>query len=196
MEHIKRRCSRALSASAAAALATLLATQAACAEEAAVEPEKVPQPAPERASRWYGWQNLAADGAALALVATAISLEQRQGSPSSALAYGALGTYALGGPIIHLIHQNYGRSAASVGMRVGGPIVLGALGAAAEDCGNHGGEFCGLGGALLGASLGVVAAVAVDAAVLAYDDAPEAEAAAPTLRIGFNRTGVVAFGSF
>ena len=129
------------------------------------------------------------------MVVAAVSVDQRQGSPSGVLGFGALGTYALGAPIIHLVHHNYGRSAASLGLRVGGPILLAVTGAVVA-CGDSHGEFCGLGAGLLGASLGVVAAIAVDAAVFAYDDEPEAEAARPTLRLGFTGRGVTAFGTF
>lgn len=185
--------SRTAGCAAAVGLAIVLAGNSAHADESAAPSARAATP--EKPSRWYGWQTLAADGGAAVLVLSAVSFDQRPGSPSTALAFGALGTYALGGPIIHLVHQNYGRSAASLGMRVGGPILLAVTGAVVA-CGDDHGEFCGLGAGLLGASLGVVTAITVDAAVFAYDDEPEPEAARPTLRLGFSARGVTAFGTF
>ena len=151
----------------------------------------------ETPSRWYGWQTLAADGMSLALTVGSIALAGSGGEePSSALGWGALGTYVLGGPILHFVHENPGRGFASLGMRVVGPIALGVIGAAAEDCANHGGDFCGLGGAVVGATMGIVAAITIDAAVFAYDDPPEGAALAPRFRLGLSPRGVVAFGAF
>lgn len=151
----------------------------------------------ETPSRWYGWQTLAADGMSLALTVGAIALAGSGGEePSSALGWGALGTYVLGAPILHFVHENPGRGFASLGMRVVGPIALGVIGAAAEDCANHGGEFCGVGGAVVGATMGIVAAITIDAAVFAYDDPPEGAALAPRFRLGLSPRGVVAFGAF
>ncbi|MES1184562.1 MAG: hypothetical protein ABUL60_12155 [Myxococcales bacterium] len=151
----------------------------------------------ETPSRWYGWQTLAADGMAVALTVGSIALAGSGGEePSSALGWGALGTYVLGAPVLHFVHENPGRGFASLGMRVVGPIALGVLGAAAEDCANHGGEFCGVGGAVVGATMGIVAAITIDAAVFAYDDPPEGAALAPRFRLGLSPRGVVAFGAF
>jgi hypothetical protein len=133
----------------------------------------------------------------LALIVGSIALVDSGGdSPSAALGWGALGTYTLGTPILHLVHENPGRAFASLGIRVGAPIALGVIGAAAEDCANHGGDFCGLGGALVGATMGIVAAVTIDAAVFAYDDPPEGTAVAPRFRVALSPRGVVAFGAF
>jgi hypothetical protein len=182
-----------VAAPAATPVAAAPATPAPVAEESLHPPL-----ADERPSRWYGWQTLAADGASLALIIGSISLADSGGdSPSAALGWGAFGTYALGAPIIHLTHSNPGRGFASLGMRVGGPIVLGVIGALAENCSNNSREFCGVGGALLGASAGIIAAVAIDAAVFAYDDEPEGRhAAAPRFQLGISPRGVVASGTF
>ncbi len=51
--------------------------------------------------------------------------------------------------------------------------MLGIAGALAEN--SNSGDFCGVGGALIGITLGVVTAVAVDAAVFPYEDAPQTE---------------------
>jgi hypothetical protein len=172
---------------------------AAAAPEPAVQYSLHPPAAEPQSNRWYGWQTLATDGASFALVVGSISLGgggDGGNSISSVLLLGAFGAYALGGPVVHLVHGNPGRAFASLGMRVGGPILLAFAGVAAENCGNQGGDFCGLGGALLGVTAGVITAVAVDAAVFAYDERPESRAAAPRFRLGLSPRGVVAFGTF
>lgn len=178
----------------AALLTTALGSHRACAADDAPAPHSTE----EAPSRWYGWQTLATDGAAVGLItASLITVDGGQHSPSSALAWGALGVYGLGAPVMHFVHENPGRGFASFGLRIGGPIVLGFTGAMLENCRGGGGEFCGLGGALIGTTLGIIGAVTVDAAVFAYDDKPaENEAASRRFRIGLSPRGVVAFGNF
>jgi hypothetical protein len=165
----------------------------------AADDAPTPQFSEEPPSRWYGWQTLATDGAAIGLISASLATADNNGrnSPSLALAWGALGAYALGAPVMHFVHENPGRGFASFGMRIGGPVVLGFTGALLENCRSGGHDLCGLGGALIGTGLGIIGAVAVDAAVFAYDDKPaENEAARRSFRIGFNPRGVVAFGNF
>jgi hypothetical protein len=57
-----------------------------------------------------------------------------------------------------------------VALRAGLPIAFGAAGAKLEGC--SGGDFCGLGGAVLGGMLGIATAITVDAAVLGYEEVP------------------------
>jgi hypothetical protein len=178
----------------AALLAAVLGSHQARAADDAPPPPRFTEEPP---NRWYGWQTLATDGAAVGLISASLATaDNGRNSPSSALAWGALGAYALGAPVMHFVHENPGRGLASFGMRVGGPILLGFTGAMLENCGGGGGDFCGLGGALIGTSLGIIGAVAVDAAVFAYDDKPENEVALRGLRIGLGPRGVIAFGNF
>jgi hypothetical protein len=76
----------------------------------------------------------------------------------------------LGGPIVHWAHENVGRSFGSLGIRVGAPVVDAGLGCVAV---GNSEEFGCLGGFVLGGILGTAAAVAIDAAALAYESAPE-----------------------
>lgn len=164
---------------------------------AALPEEESIHPLPERPSRWYGWQTLATDGGAVLLIVASLSMnDANRDTPTEALAWGAFGAYALGAPVVHFAHSNPGRGLGSVAMRVGGPILLGFVGSVLENCGNGGGEFCGLGGALLGATAGIVGAVVVDSAVFAYDDQPDSTASAPRFRLGLGPRGVVAAGTF
>lgn len=110
-------------------------------------------------ARWYGWQNLIADGAALVT------------APFAPLA--GFGLYVTGGPVVHLAHGEGVHAAGSLGLRLGAPVVLGAggyaLGAASSREGKEQ-ESAGL-LALAGIVMGTVTAVIVDSAVLAYEPA-------------------------
>jgi hypothetical protein len=125
---------------------------------------------------------LATDAASVVLLVGAVSVStSSQGSSSAGgwLGYASLATYVFGGPVVHIAHENYGRAAGSFGLRVGGPIVGGVLGCAADD---SSGDFGCLGGLALGLLLGTLTAVVVDSAALAYEKVPET-AAAQTPRI-------------
>jgi hypothetical protein len=106
-------------------------------------------------------------------------------------------TYALGGPIVHLAHGNWGRSAISVGARVALPIVGLAIGANTDDGydGSSGGSDRT--GALLGGVFaGMLAATMVDAALLAYEPVDEGASVAPTVSVGKEHAFVGAAGTF
>lgn len=118
---------------------------------------------------WYGGQTLVVDG--LSLGALLLS----GGSNSGELAaFGGLG-YLFGAPVVHAAHGHVGKPFASFGMRVGLPMGGLFLGCAAE--GRKGGDFGCLGGAVIGFVLGGIAAISLDAAVVAYDERPDREAA-------------------
>jgi hypothetical protein len=123
-----------------------------------------PAPAPLRMRRrWYGWQNLVADGVTI----VAASATQR---PEVFLV-----GYLAAGPVIHWAHENVWQGFASLGLRAGLPVALGFMGAAV-DSGHCSADFgCGFGGFVVGLVVGSVAAIAIDAAVLAYDEVPVAK---------------------
>lgn len=104
---------------------------------------------PRFESRWYGWQTLMVDGAAI-LIASDVSVP----------------IYVLGGPIVHWSHGNVGRGFGSLGLRVGAPLLLAA--AFVGGCDGNGDMGC-LGAALMGLLLGSGAAIAIDAAAIARD---------------------------
>ena len=96
-------------------------------------------------------------------------------------AYSGLGTFALGGPIVHAAHGRWGIAGADLGLRVGGVmagfLIGGMVGAASsppcvvDDGASGSGGFCALNGeaegAFIGTMVGAVAAAAIDASVLA-----------------------------
>ncbi len=118
--------------------------------------------------RWYGWQTLSADGAALLLALSAVGLSQGSSADTTALSVPALLGYEFAPGVIHFAHGNPGRAFASMGVRLGVPLAAAFVGAtAASGCDDYG---CEAGGAAVGFLLGIGGAMAIDAAVFAYDE--------------------------
>ena len=117
----------------------------------------------------YGLEILLADGVALGMAAVSLKVEQ------PGLGILGLTTYAMAPPIVHFIHGRPGRAAASFGLRVGSPAVgmmTGiALGCAVGWCSSRG-DFGWVGafiGGAVGVGTGAIAAMVVDAVVLARE---------------------------
>ena len=122
-------------------------------------------------SRWYGWETLVFDGASIACVLAAASLNSQSstsGDIGDTLAWTGLIGYEFAPGIVHFTHYNPGRGFASFGLRLGMPLAGAFLGASvASGCNRN---LCEASGAGIGALLGVGGAIAIDAAVFAYDD--------------------------
>jgi len=73
---------------------------------------------------WYGYQTLASDGAALGLLVAGLTSSERSG-----MAWAGVATYALGAPVVHASHGNWGSGGKSLLLRTGSPIVGCAVGA-------------------------------------------------------------------
>lgn len=121
-------------------------------------------------SKWYGWQVLLVDGATF-VTGTVIAAASDGEAAGTGVAI-ALTGYAIGGPIVHWSNGQVGKGFASLGLRLGAPLVGGLTGlafGAAMDGGCN--AYDGCGGAAVGAGLGVIAggiaAVVIDSAVLA-----------------------------
>jgi hypothetical protein len=121
---------------------------------------------PGTRSRWYGGQILLFDLSAVVLGAAALATAgSRSGAP---IALGALGaaTYLLGPPIDHWAHGNAGRGFASLGIRIGAPVLFGlGFGFAATKSNGDPDETM----LAVGAGIGYATAVALDVAVFARD---------------------------
>jgi hypothetical protein len=129
-------------------------------------------------SRWYGWQTLIADGASLATIIASASLSDGSDAHDTLAGLGLLG-YEFAPGIVHFAHRNPGRGFASFGIRLGMPLAAAFLGASlASGCNTN---LCEAGGAGVGVLLGMGGAIAIDAAVFAYDDAKRA----PTRQLGW-----------
>lgn len=133
-------------------------------------------------THWYGWQTLATDGAAVAVLAAAIAASGGVGK-TRAPAWGfSFATFALGGPMVHLAHGRGDVMAASLGIRFG----LATAGYLAgtytlNDCSsasNSDEGFCYVRGGLIGMSIGAAGAMIIDAAFLAREDVPRERTAA------------------
>jgi hypothetical protein len=138
---------------------------------------------------WYGWQTLLVDLAGLSLGVVALG-----DSGGQSLGFVAGGTYLLSGVIVHAAHEQGGRAVGSFFLRLAAPFVGALLGCAALDTG---GEFGCLGGMVLGAGLGVLGAIIIDAAI-AHEQVPDEDPASPRVSIAIDQrgAGLVASGMF
>jgi hypothetical protein len=168
------------------------------------------EPAEAAPRRWYGWQTLSTDAAAGALAYTYYLSNNvwtgGSGGPGWFVMSGA--TYLLGGPVVHVAHGKIGTGVGSLALRVGAPLVLGGVGYAVAGGPGQGGDngwVAGLVGAIAGGMVGIVVAVTIDAAVLAYDHPPQPPTAspprpqhafAPTASVGPRWIAIGAAGSF
>jgi hypothetical protein len=126
-------------------------------------------------TRWYGWQTLSADGAALTVgLIGGIMDMKRTTDMSQDLLYASVGIYALGGPAVHWANGQVATGFKSLGLRVGLPVagflLPYALGPKcyAGDEGDNGSLAC-IPFIMGGVIAGLVAAVTIDAAVLAKE---------------------------
>ncbi len=131
----------------------------------------------ERRSHWYGWQTLIVDGGWI------VGGGGLTGTSPAVGAVVVVGGYFLGPPIVHWAHGNVGRGFADLGIRVGAPLLLGVGGYALFNSDRNSNEFAGAAGAAVGAVLGMIGAIVIDAAVLAREsddeDDDDAMGAAP-----------------
>jgi hypothetical protein len=124
-----------------------------------------PEPVDATAIRWYGYQTLIADASTVALLASAENLN------NGSLAYAGLASYLLASPIIHGLHHQPSTAAGSFLLRLGLPVLLGAvgMGLAGSDCHT---DDCGLNeaaGAAIGIVAGAMGASVIDMAFLARE---------------------------
>jgi len=154
---------------------------------------------------WYGWQTLATDAAWVGLVGiavTAIAVDPSvsdEGAPNAVAIIAmvpAVPTYLFGAPIVHAAHGHWGKAGASFALRLGAPAAFGYLGTGlgklacpgnASDKSNY---RCVNGTSVAGAFAGLVAAISLDAALLARESVPSHPSVggwAPTVSV--NRGG-------
>jgi len=145
------------------------ASEARIARDADQEADDAPDEDERR--KWYGWQTLVADGASFASLLVGASLNDQRstsGDIADTLVWSGLLGYELAPGIIHFAHRNPGRGFASFGLRLGMPLAAAFVGASlASSCNTN---RCEGDGAGIGALLGMAGAMAIDAAVFAYDD--------------------------
>ena len=126
-------------------------------------------PTARNSGAWYGWQTLLADGAVIGLAA-------------GTRAWPVLGGGLLSGPLVHLAHGNGEKAFLSLGLRVIVPFTLGLIGfgivaATVPPCHEDPHEWLNLclrdlqelGGFAIGAGVGYLVAIGVDAAFIARE---------------------------
>lgn len=131
-------------------------------------PYDIPPESEEEATVWYGWETLVIDGASLMTMLASLALDSQDGA---VLYLVGAGGYLLGPPTVHWARGHGLRGLGSLGMRVAGPslVVAGALNCRIDF---DGGSCPGAWMIVLGFA-GIPAAIAVDAAVLAYETSDE-----------------------
>jgi hypothetical protein len=164
------------------AVTTTICGRSAMADDAVVSPSTQPATAtPAGRDVWYGWQMLAADLASFATIGLATQVNDG----GTSVSIGALGVvgYVAAGPVIHAAHAQNGKIGGSLALRLGLPVVLGLIGAGIGAASFHqnaendvfgGSGLTAIGGAVVGAGVGMVGASVCDAVFLAH--APETSA--------------------
>lgn len=106
---------------------------------------------------------------------------------------------AIGGPVVYLAPRKWLGALGSLALRGALPLTFGYIGGHAEDC-NSGGDayFCGSAGAILGGLAGIGTAIALDAALLAREQAPAPPGHEPAIGLfgDGRRTLLTAAGQF
>jgi hypothetical protein len=120
---------------------------------------------PRTETKWYGWQTLLVDGAALTTSMLLLSVNNDDAHAASAVV--GLGGYALGGPIVHWSNGQVGKGFASLGLRVGAPVLGALTGAIVLLPVSDSDNLASAVGAIFGTIAGTAAAVAIDSAALA-----------------------------
>lgn len=130
-------------------------------------------------ARWYGWQLMLADAAAVGVMALGAGVD------SDGVMLAGFGAYVINGTVIHSVHGRRGHAALSGVLRGGLPLTFGLLATAAcdeDDEDRQSFDIIGCGAQVGGAALGgAVIAMIVDYAFLSYDvpDPPVGVAIAP-----------------
>jgi hypothetical protein len=134
---------------------------------------------------WYGWQTLSLDGLLLVGGIATLQLSNSRSDLAETLVWAPVVGFAVGGPAIHLVHREPWRALGSFGLRVGLPVLGGAIGTGLiATCPPAEGDYgnCGIAELLLGAAAGVLAASLIDGLALARESPPSS----PNLRLSLS----------
>ncbi len=144
----------------------------------------------QSARRWYGWETLSLDAAAIGLGVMSYRTFDGQGTGGALLGSGALSTYAFGAPAVHLLRDQPTKAMMSLGLRVGLPVLAVGVVTAGHDerCSTPDDASC----ASYRRRLLVVGAVSaavvslIDGALLAWQPAPQPQRLALTPIAGWD----------
>jgi hypothetical protein len=152
--------------------------------------------APGSFRRSYGWQIVVADVSSVAVTIAGGVAE------SDAVAGIGVAGYFLAPPVVHFAHRNVWQGFGSLGLRIAGPFLGGAIGNAVANCRDREGrDWCGVVPITVGVFAGILGAMAVDAAVFARKEVPRPSTAAsftwsPALRLDRHGAGLAMGGQF
>ena len=120
--------------------------------------------------RWYGWQSLATDAAAAGLLGAWIHSEGNTVQLVTGIS--CAGLYFLGGPTVHLVNGNRGRSLASLLIRGGLPLALGTASYVVFKDPTSQDNLNGWWSFMMGVGAGMVLAPIIDSAALGWERVP------------------------
>ena len=131
--------------------------------------------------RWYGWETLSLDAAALGLGVMSFATYDGQGTAGALLGSGAISTYAFGAPAVHLLRDQSGKAVTSLGLRVGLPVLAVGIASIGRDasCSESSPDFDAAkceprqNRMMLAGVIGVVAASLIDGAFMAWEPPPK-----------------------
>ena len=146
---------------------------------------------PRLAQRWYGWETLSLDAAALGLGVMSYSTFDGKGSAGALLGSGGLSTYAFGAPAVHLLRDQPNRAVASLGLRVGLPVLavgLASISADDERCSTPDEARCApyRRRLLLAGVVSATLAALIDGAALAWEPVDKPQRLALTPLVGWD----------
>lgn len=135
----------------------------------------------KRGRTWYGWQTLLVDGAAFGLLVLGGSMRRSGDGTNAPTVIGSLG-YFFGAPSVHWAHGNVGNGFISLAIRGGSTaLFIAGIVNCVEFYGRGTNGGCTL--MTIGA-LGMIAAIPIDAAALAWENpSPEETAMGPIRRL-------------
>ena len=132
--------------------------------------------APATDSGSYRLQTAAFD---VGTVLLGIASERASGGAGGLAIDAAIGTYVAGPALVHLYHHHPGRALASVALRVGLPLIGGYLGASSVNTSSPDCDECGIGAAILGGLVGMIAASAFDIGYLSRGETAAVQPSTP-----------------
>jgi hypothetical protein len=133
-------------------------------------PDWLDAPARDAKREWYGWQTLVGDGVALVAFGVAAVAPDESGLATT-FAFTGLGSYTLAAPISHAAHGRWGAAFGSLGLRSVPFLASVAYAGCWQPFGGEG-SSAGCSALEVLAVVSFVTPIILDAAVLAYDDAP------------------------
>lgn len=123
---------------------------------------------PSLRGEWYGYQGLLVRLGGLGLLGIALATSEQSEGVSAAFSMTGAGVFVLGPLVVHIAHGRIDNMLYSLGTS----LLLGAIGGGVGVVAVDGGGWAKVGGFVVGATVGSIAAIALDATVFGFEDAP------------------------